>query len=154
MFLCIGKNSVNMKHFLILISLFFVLNQTLLAETAVDSLKSYKTNTLTSGTVVYLNPDTLASFPEGENGLKIFISQNLRYPLEAMKRKIQGTIYVRMVIKGNGEITNIEVRRGHELLQKEAIRVVSLMPDFIPAKADGKNVASYFTLPFRFVMLK
>ncbi len=143
-----------MKHLLIIISCFFAFNQLLLAEEVVDSSKSYQTDTLTDGTVVYLNPDTFASFPGGGEEMRKFVSQNFRCPKEAAEMGIQGTIYLKMVIRENGEITNIEVFRSvHILFDNEAIRTVKLMPNFIPAKARGKNVASYFTMPVRFTSL-
>ncbi len=82
-----------------------------------------------------------------------FISKNLKYPANAMESSIQGTVYIRMVIRESGEITDIEVMRSvHKLLDDEAIKVVRLMPNFIPTKVKGKNVASYFILPVRFTL--
>ena len=140
-----------MKHLLIVISCFFAINQMLLAETTVDSLKSYNTLTLSDGTVVYINPDIYASFPGGDKEMLKFINQNLRWPKGTEEMGFQGRVFLRMVIRENGEITDVEVLRPlHELVDNEAIRVVRLMPNFIPAKVKGENVASYFALPIRF----
>jgi len=141
-----------MKHILIVISLFFALNQTLLAEANVGFQRSYETSTLTDGTVVYLDPDTFASFPGGTAEMHKFITQNLRWPEEYLKiGGVRVTVYLRATIKENGEIaTIIIVQSVDELFDKEAIRIVRLMPDFIPAKARGENVASYFIIPVRF----
>jgi protein TonB len=143
-----------MKYFLVAISCFFAVNQMLLAEEVIDSPKSYQTDTLPDGTVVYLNPDTFASFPGGDVEMRKFIGQNLRWPKGMEEIDIVGKVYLRIVIRENGEITDIEVTRSlHPLFDNEAIRVVRLLPNFIPAKVKGKNVATYFTIPIIFKML-
>jgi len=125
----------------------------LLAEETIDTPKSYQTDTLPDGTVVYLIPDTIASFPGGVEEMHKFIRQNLKYPAIYMEAGIQGTVYLKMIIRENGEITNVVVVRSiDKWLDEEAIRVVRLMPNFIPAKVRGENVASYFIMPVRFTL--
>ncbi|MDR1729582.1 MAG: energy transducer TonB [Prevotellaceae bacterium] len=142
-----------MKHLFIAVGFFFVFNHALWAEEGIDSPKSYQTDTLPDGTVVYLNPDTFASFPGGNKAMIEFINRNLKYPIHAMESSFQGTVVIKMVIRENGRISNIVVVRSvHEMLDKEAILAVSLMPDFIPAKVKGENVASCFTMPVRFTL--
>jgi len=101
-----------------------------------------------------LNPDTFASFPEEGGEILKIIYQNLKLPNEIDSIPI-GKIIVKMVITENGEITNVEVLYPpQELLAKEIIRVIQLMPNFIPAKVQGKNVASYFTMPIHINLTK
>ncbi len=144
---------MNMKHFLIVISCFFAFSQTLSAGNISDISKSYKTETLPDGTTIYLVPDTIASFGGGQDGMIKFLSRNLRYPVEASEKKIQGVVYVKIVVRENGQITDVDIQKPvHELLDNEAKRVVGLMPNFVPAKAGGRNVASYLVVPIRFAL--
>jgi protein TonB len=142
-----------MKYFFIAISFFFAVNQMLLAEETVDSVKNYKTDILSDGTVVYLNPDTIASFLGGGEEMTKFITKNLRFPKIAADTDVIGKVYLKMTIDENGKITNITVIRSLEKsYDEEAIQVVRLMPNFIPAKAKGENVASYYIIPIRFTL--
>ena len=139
-----------MKHFLIAIGCFFVVNQMLLAE---DPLKSYQTNTLPDGTVVYFFPDTIASFPGGVEEMNNFINQNLKHPAQDKKSYID----LHLIIKENGEIVDYEIiissdyinmaQAVDKWLGKEIERIVRLMPNFIPAKVEDENVASYYLMP-------
>ena len=48
-------------------------------------------------------------------------------------------------------MSDIKILKGvHELLDKEAIRVVKAMPNWTPGKQSGQTVRSYFTLPISF----
>jgi len=52
-------------------------------------------------------------------------------------------------------VTNVEVIRGLEpMCDKEAIRVVKLMPKWIPGRQNGRNVPVYFTLPVLYKLAK
>jgi len=92
-----------------------------------------------------------AQFPGGENALFKYLLTNITYPKEASDSGISGKVYVRFVVETNGTITGIEVLRGvHPLLDKEALRVVKSMPNWSPAKQNGKAVRVYYTLPINF----
>lgn len=56
-------------------------------------------------------------------------------------------IYVRFTIDKEGNVTDMQAKTKHKELEKEAIRVVSGLPRFIPGQENGKNVAVKFTLP-------
>jgi protein TonB len=110
-------------------------------------------DTLPDGTIVYSLPDTSACFPGGEAEMRKFIYKNLKWP-HNWEGCVQGKVYLKMIIRENGEITGITVIRSlYEVFDKEAIRVVRLMPCFIPAKAGGRNVASYFVFPVSFKLI-
>jgi TonB family protein len=87
-------------------------------------------------------------FPGGEEALMKYIKENLRYPQSAAKSGIQGRVIVRYVVASDGSITKVEVLRGfNEACNKEAVRVVSMMPKWIPGKQSGRNVPVYYTIP-------
>jgi TonB family protein len=95
------------------------------------------------------------SFIGGEMGMKNYITENLKYPQKAKKKGIEGTVYVRFVVTETGKVANIEVYKGVEkTLDDEAVRVVSAMPDWIPSKQNGEQVAVYYVLPIKFRLNK
>lgn len=78
-----------------------------------------------------------------------FISKNIQYPTMAMEA--QGTVYVEFIIEKDGSISNVKsLRSPSSEFENEAIRVVKLMPKFIPAKQSGKPVRIRYRLPIRF----
>ena len=97
--------------------------------------------------------DKAAEFPGGTMAMINFISQNLKYPQEAKDNDIQGRVLVVFTIQADGKVTDVHVNNPvHPLLDAEAIRVVSMLPDFTPAMtADGTPVSSssYFPINFR-----
>lgn len=90
-------------------------------------------------------------FPGGDQALRKYLEENLKYPVIAQENGIEGRVYVTFVIDKNGDISDIQVRRSPDAsLGKEAIRVVQSMPKWIPGKQNGRNVRVYFTLPVNF----
>ncbi len=59
-------------------------------------------------------------------------------------------IMVNFKIDNTGKITNIRAKTPFESLEKEAIRVVSLLPNMEPGEQDGKQVAVLYSLPIIF----
>lgn len=70
------------------------------------------------------------------------IKKNQQYPERAMEDNIQGRVAVLFVIDKDGSITNVQARgpKGGELLEKEALRVISKLPKFKPGMQRGKPV--------------
>lgn len=100
-------------------------------------------------------PDEEAQFPEGAIALQRFIQENVQYPIEALELGIQGRVYVSFVVEGDGSISNIEIMRGaSEVLDKEALRLIQIMPKWIPAKDRGGVVRSRCRLPISFTLVE
>lgn len=96
-------------------------------------------------------PDTKAVFPGGIAEMQAFILDHLYYPSRCAQLNIQGKVLVRFVVDKDGKIINPEVESSpHEDLSREALRVVSMMPKWIPAKLRGKSIKSRFMLPVTF----
>ncbi|MBQ8887964.1 MAG: energy transducer TonB, partial [Bacteroidaceae bacterium] len=80
-----------------------------------------------------------------------FINKNIQYPPEAIEKEIQGRVIVQMVITDEGDVTDAKVVRGVDpLLDKEALRVINLMPKWKPGKQRGKAVNVKYTIPVMF----
>ena len=96
-------------------------------------------------------PETPPEFPGGINGLMRFLSENIRYPAEAQKSGIQGSVVLQFVVNTDGSIVDIQVVRSVDpSLDREAIRVVELMPNWTPGEQRGKKVRVRYTLPINF----
>ena len=67
-------------------------------------------------------------------GLGKFIAHNMRYPIQAKQEGIEGRILCSFIVGADGSISNIEVVDGIDPLDKEAIRVLGLMPKWIPGE--------------------
>jgi len=90
-------------------------------------------------------------FPGGPAVMYEFIAKELAYPKEAFDNNIQGKVYVKFTVTKSGQIEGVKVVRGvHELLDKEAKRAISVMPNWIPGEQGGKKVNVWFTLPVNF----
>ena len=90
-----------------------------------------------------------AELPEEE--LFKYLAYNMIYPADAAKNKVEGRVLVTFVIEHDGSISNVNVVNSvYPSLDKEAIRVVSEMPKWIPGKANGKTVRVKYTIPITF----
>ncbi|HOU69070.1 MAG TPA: TonB family protein [Paludibacteraceae bacterium] len=102
----------------------------------------------------YIQVEQMPQFPGGNEAMLKYIASNLRYPTIAQENGIQGKVYVRFVIDKNGKISHAEVLRGLDsTCDKEAIRVILSMPQWIPGKQNGKTVPVVFTVPVHFKLL-
>jgi TonB family protein len=100
---------------------------------------------------VFYMVEDMPEFPGGENSLRKFISGSIIYPEVAIKKNIQGKVYVSFVVTKNGFITNARIAKGVDPeLDKEALRVVNSLPDWIPGKQKGQAVNVSYTVPIHF----
>ena len=100
---------------------------------------------------VFEHLESLPQFPGGDKALMIFIRDNIQYPLECKEQAIQGTVLVKFIVDEFGKIICPYIRRTlHPALDKEALRVVKLMPDWKPASTNGVPCKMCYLLPIRF----
>jgi protein TonB len=100
-------------------------------------------------------PEFNPEFPGGMPAFYQFLSKNLTYPEKAVQNGIEGKAYVQFIVEKDGTITNIDVVNDiHSSLKKEAIRVVSKMPNWKPGKQGNKPVRVRYTLPINFELAK
>jgi TonB family protein len=98
-----------------------------------------------------ITADKMPEFPGGEKAMTKFIVDNVTYPEAAKKSGTQAKVFVTFVVTKTGKIDNVMVKeKGNELLDNEAIRVVSSMPDWIPGENKGVAVDVEMTLPISF----
>ena len=96
----------------------------------------------------YYDVEIPASFPDGQEGLRKFIGQNIVRP----KNSKGETVLIRFMVERYGEISKVHVLASpaDPMLSAEAIKVVKKMGSWNPAKIQGIEVASYYVLPIKF----
>ena len=95
--------------------------------------------------------EIMPSFNGGMGALMQFLSSNIKYPEECEENGIQGRVICTFVVERDGSITDLKVTKPvHPLLDKEALRVLSLMPKWIPGTQKGETVRVKYTLPVTF----
>ena len=91
------------------------------------------------------------SFPGGEAAMYTWLGNNIVYPPAASEEGAQGRVVVEFVVGKDGSITNVRVvRPRHPALDREAVRVVSAMPTWVPGRNNGQPVKVTYTLPVTF----
>jgi TonB family protein len=99
-------------------------------------------------TVTQVQPE----FPGGADSLQSFLKNNLAYPDSAKINHIQGKVYIGFLIDYEGKIKNPRILSSASPdLDKEAMRVVSMMPDWKPGTAGGSPVSVQYILPIEFI---
>ncbi|MES2556879.1 MAG: energy transducer TonB [Bacteroidota bacterium] len=102
---------------------------------------------------VYKYADEEPQFPGGKSALNMFLVDHLRYPQRAAELGITGKCYTQFIVSEDGTITNLVVKRGVPdcpECDEEAIRVIKLMPKWIPGKVNGKADKMIYNLPIPF----
>ncbi|HJB84367.1 MAG TPA: TonB family protein [Candidatus Alistipes merdigallinarum] len=102
---------------------------------------------------IFMSAEQPPMFPGGMEALMKYLNDNIIYPVIALENGVSGTVVLKFVVSKTGKIDDIQVVNSVDrALDEEAVRVVSQMPDWQPAKQNGNNVAVYFNLPVRFVI--
>lgn len=95
--------------------------------------------------------EQMPSFPGGTAALMQYLSKNIKYPVVAEENGIQGRVICTFVVERDGGVTDVRVAKSVDpSLDKEAVRVVSSMPKWIPGKQNGSAVRVKYTLPVTF----
>ena len=115
-------------------------------------------------------------YPGGAAELMKFLSYNIKYPVEAEHYGVEGRVQVSFYVESDGTVSEVKVvntelknrlsdkkfskysdidkyamrQKGEGQLKEEAVRVVSKMPKWEPAKRRGQKVRVRYTLPVSF----
>lgn len=91
------------------------------------------------------------TFPGGNAAMMRFLSDNIKYPVEAQEKGNEGRVIVNFVVEKDGRLSDFNVVRSIDpLLDAEALRVLESMPNWTPGKQRGEAVRVRFTLPVVF----
>lgn len=95
--------------------------------------------------------EQMPSFPGGNSALMAYLSKSIKYPPIAEENGIQGRVICTFVVERDGSVTDVRIAKSVDpSLDKEAQRVVSAMPKWIPGKQNGQSVRVKYTLPVTF----
>jgi protein TonB len=82
--------------------------------------------------------------------MEAHVAKNFTYPEAALDLGIQGKVFVIFIIDSKGYVTNIRSRGPDRLLEKEAERIIGLLPKMTPGKQRGKAVKVPYSVPIVF----
>ena len=79
-------------------------------------------------------------------------SEPIKYPEDAKKDSIQGTIWFKVVIDVEGKVKSVDVLKKDKVTESMITEATNSVKQYIfnPAKVKGKSVESTITLPIKF----
>jgi TonB family protein len=100
----------------------------------------------------FTETDIPAEFPGGNTTWIGYLLRSLRYPAEAIAKKIDGKVVVQFIVDVDGKISDVKAVEGPQELRSEAERVVREGGGWIPAIQNGKKVRAIKKQPIQFVL--
>ena len=99
-----------------------------------------------------LTAEEMPEYPGGMSAMMNFLMENIKYPEDAKKAGKEGRVTCSFIIDKEGKVTEVHVAQssGTQSLDEEAVRLVSLMPDWKPGKDKGEPVNVLYTIPVMF----
>ena len=87
----------------------------------------------------------------GPNAFTKWVNEHLEYPEIAKENGLQGRVMLQFTVGNDGKVSNVKVLRGVDpALDKEAVRVVSMSPNWTPGKQRDRAVKVTYTFPVIF----
>ncbi|MBO2009725.1 energy transducer TonB [Hymenobacter negativus] len=100
---------------------------------------------------VFINPEVRPQFVGGDKAFMAYLSKNIRYPQQALQRRVSGRVYVNFILSAQGKVQDAHVISGPGSgLNDEALRLVWLMPPWEPGRSNGQPVRVACTVPIAF----
>lgn len=130
---------------------------------AIEKLAAAQTEGLVESVAEMLekNPDAVIPFAAVENkpsfnggdanDFSKWVAENIKYPQAAIDSQIEGRVILQFTVSKEGDVKDVQVLRGvNELLDAEAVRVVSASPKWEAGSQNGIPVAVNYTFPVIF----
>ena len=93
----------------------------------------------------------MPSYPGGMDALRNFLVRNLENPRD-MKEGEVANVKVKFVVGSNGELQSfVTVQDGGNEFNREVMRVLKKMPNWVPGKSKWQNVSVFYTIPIKFI---
>ena len=100
---------------------------------------------------IFMVVEDQPEFPGGTAALLEYLRKNIKYPAICRENNIQGRVLVTFIVNKDGAIVEPEVVKSvNPSLDKEALRVISTMPNWKPGSQRGKPVRVKYTVPVNF----
>lgn len=95
--------------------------------------------------------EDLPQFPGGASELMKWLTKNLKYPSRAQKNGIEGKVVVQFIVNTDGSLSDIQIAQPADpLLNKEALRVMKLMPGWTPGISNDEPCRTMVSIPIVF----
>jgi protein TonB len=96
---------------------------------------------------VYESVDQAAEYPGGLNGVRKYIADNV--DTSNLEGEGQLTVKLKFIVERDGTVSDVKVtqKSGNSDFDSETIRVVKRLKKWAPAKKNGENVRSYYSIP-------
>ena len=95
--------------------------------------------------------EQLPEYPGGMVEFVKWLTATLKYPDDALRRRMQGKVMISFIVEKDGTLTGLKViKSAGKIFDDEALRVARLMPQWKPGKADGKPCRSMIAIPIVF----
>ena len=128
-----------------------LLLMSLMAMLGFTTVSAQKTVVAQKNQQVFDVVEQMPEYPGGIQALLDYLMENVKYPEDAEKQKIEGRVIAIFVVETDGSISNVEVVKPvFPSLDAEAVRVLSGMPKWTPGKQSGKAVRVKYTVPINF----
>ncbi len=99
----------------------------------------------------YVLVEKMPQFTEANGNLRKYIARKIQYPVLAAEQGYEGQVFVQFVVTTDGRVAKAKVIKGANVeLNKEALRVINTMPNWVPGEQQGKKVEVSYTIPIRF----
>lgn len=93
------------------------------------------------------------AYPGGDAAMNEYITSNLKYPASALETGVEGVVTIGFIVNTDGSLKDIKVVKMVDPdLEKEAVRLVSGMPSWIPADQGGTPVEAPAKVDISFVL--
>ena len=98
--------------------------------------------------------EQMPSFPGGESELMSFLNKNIHYPKMSKELGITGIVFIEFTVETDGTMNNVKIVKGVSSdIDKEALRLVGLMPKWTPGSQRNQPVQVEMRLPIRFTLM-
>ena len=99
---------------------------------------------------IYTKVEVEPDYPSGPTGWVKYLTQHLKYPDAAVKKKIEGTVLMQFIVNTDGKISDVKVISGPEELRASSIKVIKERGNWISASEKGKKVKCYKKQPITY----
>ncbi|MBP6661595.1 MAG: energy transducer TonB [Paludibacter sp.] len=95
----------------------------------------------------------IPKFEGGNDMLMKHIADSIQYPFVPKRLKTEGKVMVRFTVEKTGKINDVKVVKSLDYyLDKEAIRVINTLPNWIPGTQCNQKVNIIVTMPVNFTL--
>ncbi|MBR1469666.1 MAG: energy transducer TonB [Prevotella sp.] len=95
--------------------------------------------------------EQLPEFPGGMTAFVQWLTRNLKYPEAARSQKLQGRVVLSFIVNKDGSVSQVKVARSvNPLLDREALRVIRMMPPWKPGIQNNEPCRTMIAVPIVF----